>query len=113
MVDLPEPDKPVIHKTEGFWFKDSARCDFVTSVFCQCIFCDRLSAKFIKPAATVIFDDLSIRIKPPRSRLSWYDVSGISWAAVSITTPISFNAKFLVAICSFVSILILYFVNSD
>ena len=35
IVDFPEPDKPVIHNIAGFWFKASARCDFVTSVFCQ------------------------------------------------------------------------------
>ena len=60
MVDFPEPDKPVIQRIAGFWFKAAARCDFVTSVVCQCIFWARLSAKLIKPAATVIFETLSI-----------------------------------------------------
>ena len=109
MVDFPEPDKPVIHNITGFWFKAAARCDFVISVFCQCMFCDRLSAKFIIPAATVIFETLSMRINPPRSWFSWYDVNGISWAVVSTTTPISFNSRFFAAISSFVSIFILCF----
>ena len=57
----------VIINITGFWFKAAARWVFVISVFCQCMFCDRRSAKLIIPAATAIFETLSMRINPPRS----------------------------------------------
>ena len=54
MVDLPAPERPVSHSTQArcpFW---RARTCLSTSSACQCTFCERRSAKLIRPAPTVL-----------------------------------------------------------
>ena len=69
MVDLPAPDRPVNHSTAGFWSFSAACVSRLTSSACQWMLCARRSAKWSMPAPTVALVSLSIRMKPPSTRL--------------------------------------------
>jgi hypothetical protein len=70
MVDLPEPDRPVNHRTAGFWPFSAARACLFDVQRLPVDVGARRSENAIMPAPTVALVKRSIRMKPPVSRLS-------------------------------------------
>ena len=114
MVDLPAPDRPVNHSTAGFWPFSVACVSRLTSRCWRWMLSALRSAKWSMPQATVALVSLSMRMKPPSTRLG-LDPSAskgsnvISRSVVTCATPIALRPRLGAARCSSVLTLISYF----